>query len=117
MRPKTGMHEMDGNDPDRRVSPRSLSLNGVAFMIETLEGTAAHILENAQAGRSLGPVRLVNTHTLANAGQDQDYARLLSADGLNVPDGTPLRWALSRRAHIPIPPLRGPDLFREVLKQ
>jgi N-acetylglucosaminyldiphosphoundecaprenol N-acetyl-beta-D-mannosaminyltransferase len=104
------VHDSDENTWD---------LDGVRIFAAGLAHAASVILGLAEAPlkERLGtPVRLVNTYTFSLARKDADYRSLITGPGLNLPDGTPIRWLSKldgRRLHM----VRGPSLFLEVLRR
>lgn len=57
-------------------------------------------------------VHLVNAYTLALADGDDAYAKLLSEESINLPDGRPLAIISKLIGHVPpLNQIRGPDLF------
>lgn len=93
----------------------AISLRGVAFETVPLVALADELARRAMDDSPPAPVRLVNTNSLASAGASAEYNELLHGPGINVPDGTPLRWLLSLLGRRRVPPMRGPDLFRMTL--
>ncbi len=60
-----------------------------------LDGAATKVVQAALQGRQLS-VHLCNAYVLALASRDPAYARLLARGDLNLADGAPLAWFVSR---------------------
>ena len=77
------------------------------------------ILHKDLSGQSGIPIRLVNTFSLGLATLDLEYLRLLSGNGVNLPDGKPpvVFNNLFRRKKLKSEQIRGIDLLNSVLSQ
>ena len=80
----------------------------------TPAGAVARLLSAVREKASLS-VHLCNAFTLALAQRDSDFAALLNAGDINLPDGVPVawfgRWVTGGRVAGPVP---GPSLMRGV---
>lgn len=60
-------------------------------------------------------IHLINAYTVALADRDPSYAKVLSNDSINFPDGKPLSWVSRiRRDKHPLSQVRGHQLFQDV---
>lgn len=77
---------------------------------------AHHICSMAEADRDTGAhIHLCNAYTVALADKDQNFARTLSNESINLPDGKPVSWVSRiRRDDVPLKQVRGPQLFLDV---
>lgn len=96
--------------------PEKVQVGKVPFVRSTLSQAVSFVLLAAQTRRPL-PIRLSNAYCVALASKDAAYQELLSGDGVNFADGTPVVWAMRRKVDDPssIGRVRGPSLFRETL--
>jgi N-acetylglucosaminyldiphosphoundecaprenol N-acetyl-beta-D-mannosaminyltransferase len=74
------------------------------------------------AGRAPVPWRLINSYNISLMRSDPAYAATLRGDGVNLPDGKPVAWALKwlgRRSGAATAPaqVRGPALFCRALDE
>lgn len=92
----------------------SVCVGRLRFEVTSLELARAQIL-NMSRERSPVNVRLANAYNVALAERDPAYAKLM-AEGANLPDGSPVVWAMRLRINgRSARRVRGPSLFREVL--
>ncbi|MDD9205619.1 WecB/TagA/CpsF family glycosyltransferase, partial [Georgenia sp. 10Sc9-8] len=92
----------------------------VPFLASTLDGAAEQLVKYALSNRrnQVGlPVRLANAYSLACASQDAGYLDLLQGPGVNLPDGTPVAWAMGVLGDAPAEKVRGASFFRTVLQR
>lgn len=84
-----------------------------------LEEITKWIVSKDLSGQSGIPIRLVNTFSLGLAALDLNYFRLLSGNGINLPDGKPpvIFNNLFRRKKPKSEQIRGIDLLNSVLTQ
>lgn len=94
-------------------------VGGVPFRITDFQGAVAWVLSLAASTPRALNVRFLNAWNVALAHRDAGYRTLLVGRGVNLPDGTPVAWLLTRRdaAGRPADQIRGPSLFREVMRQ
>ena len=96
-------------------------LAGMDFPHLDLDAAAQALLSPAGRAAAL-PWRLVNTFNISLIRSDADYAATLRREGVNLPDGKPVAWALgwlgrrSGSATVPAQ-VRGPALFCKVLDE
>ena len=102
------------SDPLRLTGLRNVELAGTSFATGSLHDVADELIAAAVEGRGTS-VRLVNTNSLGLARSHSGYEEVLTGAGINLPDGTPVRWLLRLKSGAAVPPLRGPDVFRAVL--
>jgi N-acetylglucosaminyldiphosphoundecaprenol N-acetyl-beta-D-mannosaminyltransferase len=86
-----------------------------------LEGATEALLHSANRQCAL-PWRLVNTFNISLLRSDPSYATTLRGEGVNLPDGKPVAWALrwlGRRSGSSTAPaqVRGPSLFCRALDE
>src|SRR4051812_23971769 len=101
------------------IADATTRLAGMDFPHLDLEG-AAHALLSPLGRKTALPWRLVNTFNISLLRSDHDYAATLRGEGINLPDGKPVAWALrwlGRRAGARTAPahVRGPAFFGTVL--
>ena len=92
----------------------------VPFLASTLDAAAEQLVDHALSNRCrrVGlPVRLANAYSLACASQDAGYLSLLQGPGVNLPDGTPVAWAMRLLGEAPAEKVRGASFFRTVLER
>lgn len=95
-----------------------IDVGGVPFQVTTLEDACDWLLASAATPRRAGlNVRLANAYNVALASEDSGYKGLLTEQGVNFPDGTPVVW-LMRLRHGQRRPgrVRGPSLFTLALR-
>lgn len=97
----------------------TVRVGSVPFSVASLDETVDWLLRVAGPQRLSLNVRLANAYNVALADSDPSYRALLSNQGVNFPDGTPVVWAmnarrskLSRASHV-----RGPSLFAETMRR
>ena len=118
--------EVEGEALNAVPEPRSERLHGADFEVVDVGGipftvadpqrTVRWIVDLAMSRRGGINVRFANAWNVALASDDPTYKRLLlQPDCVNFPDGTPVVWFMraTRRASRRV---RGPSIFREVLK-
>lgn len=93
-------------------------VGGVPFQVATLEDACDWLLTCAiPRGAGLN-VRLANAYNVALASNDSDYKELLTREGVNFPDGTPVVWFMRLRGGKQRPSrVRGPSLFPLTLRE
>jgi N-acetylglucosaminyldiphosphoundecaprenol N-acetyl-beta-D-mannosaminyltransferase len=57
----------------------------------------------------------VNASSVVQASRDPAFMQALRCSDMNLPDGTPVAWAVSWLGHVHQPRLPGPDMMLEVL--
>lgn len=62
-------------------------------------------------------VHLCNAYTLSLAARDAEYSQVLRRGTLNLPDGTPVVWAMNRDGAGLPGPVRGPRLMLDVMRE
>lgn len=93
-----------------------VTVAGVPFHATTLEGASDWLLEAAAGRRWCPNVRLANAYNVALAQNDAKYSSLLSDEGVNLPDGTPIVWFMNlHNRNNRAGRVRGPSLFRLTL--
>lgn len=94
------------------------SVGGVTFVRADVKQTSRWIIEELARGKAGINVRLANAYNVALASKSQSYAAVLGdARGVNLPDGSPIAWALRLRRSAPrARQVRGPSLFRSTLE-
>lgn len=96
----------------------TLTVNEIPFVVTDLDSAVAQIVANRipRQGRS---IRLANAYSVALTSQDLEYKDLMTHQGVNLPDGTPVYWAMrnqARRSSVSPPgAVRGPTLFVRTL--
>ncbi|NKS33698.1 WecB/TagA/CpsF family glycosyltransferase [Rhodococcus hoagii] len=87
----------------------------VPFLATGRREAAALVIDLAV--RRVGiPIRLSNAYCVALAAEDPRYEAILSSPGINLPDGTPVAWAMRRVAKAKSArTVRGPSLFSDVM--
>lgn len=96
-----------------------IDVGGVPFHVATLADACDWLLTSASIQRCTGlNVRLANAYNVALASNDPDYRDLLTAEGMNFPDGTPVVWFMRfRRGKQQPRRVRGPSLFTLALRE
>lgn len=94
-------------------------VGGVPFQVTSLQRTAEWVLSLATGPRRALNVRFLNAWNVALAHRDAEYRLLLTRQGVNFPDGSPVVWLLRLRdaAGRSAARIRGPSLFGEVMRQ
>jgi N-acetylglucosaminyldiphosphoundecaprenol N-acetyl-beta-D-mannosaminyltransferase len=94
-------------------------VGGVPFRITDFQGAVEWVLALAAGTPRALNVRFLNAWNVALAHRDSGYRSLLVDRGINLPDGMPVAWLLQRRGPTgrPADRIRGPSLFREVMRQ
>lgn len=97
--------------PQRHFVSREVA--GVPFAVASLDEAVEWLITEAAPNRLPVNVRLANAYNVALAAGDASYRKLLSAHGVNFPDGTPVVWAMNRGrgARSRAGRVRGPSLF------
>lgn len=91
---------------------------GVPFHATSLEDAAESILKMASERSAYPNVRLANAYNVALAKEDPSYGALLTQEGVNLPDGTPVVWFMNlRNRGARAGRVRGPSLFPLVLRK
>ena len=99
------------------VSRQSVAVGGVAFVPCSLTEATTWLVHVAAARRIAVNVRLANAYNVALATKDRHYRQLLTDEGVNFPDGTPVVWFMRRKSHGSIPmQVRGPSFFSDALE-
>lgn len=101
-------------------APSAVRVGGITFEISRLEEASHWLVEFAltQEGKGVA-VRLANAYCVALASSNKSYGELLAdRTAVNFPDGLPI-VAVMRALSLSATPrrVRGPSLFREVLKE
>lgn len=93
-------------------------VGGIPFQVATLEDACDWLLTSAIPLRTGLNVRLANAYNVALASHDSRYKRVLTGDGVNFPDGTPVVWFMRLRSGKQRPGrVRGPSLFALTLRE
>jgi N-acetylglucosaminyldiphosphoundecaprenol N-acetyl-beta-D-mannosaminyltransferase len=95
-------------------TPSSENLLTIAFAIATPRQARERLIDMARRRQSIH-VHLLNAYSVVLAHEDARLMSLLN-EGLNYPDGTPLRW-LSKLRGGKLHLVRGPTLFEAVLDE
>ena len=95
-------------------TPSSENLVALAFAVATPRQATERLIDMARRRQSIH-VHLLNAYSVVLAHEDARLMRLLN-QGLNYPDGTPLRW-LSKLRGGELHLVRGPTLFEAVLDE
>jgi N-acetylglucosaminyldiphosphoundecaprenol N-acetyl-beta-D-mannosaminyltransferase len=106
---------MKDTTPNEVVSGQ---FSGVTIRMTDLAHACDQLISKALSVGSPETYRLINAYNLALADVEPNYHHLLTNDGINLPDGRPLAFALrllNRSPHFK--QVRGPSLFRECLGQ
>jgi len=92
--------------------------SGTSIKKTNLMDASNEVIGKALSAERPETYRLINAYNLALADVDQNYQRLLSGAGVNLPDGRPLAFILRLLNRSPdFEQVRGPSLFRECLDQ
>ena len=97
--------------------PRPLAhvdVEGVPFRPMTRSGFLAWLDERIAAGGGAYACA-VNASSVVQASRDPAFMQALRCSDMNLPDGTPVAWAVSWLAHVRQPRLPGPDMMLEVM--
>lgn len=102
---------------ERQQFERTL-VGTVPFEVTNLQSAIDYVVNEALA-RTPVPVRLANAYCVAVASKDLKYRGLLSGEGVNFPDGTPVVWAMRGNSRLGSRPgrVRGPSLFVNTIDQ
>lgn len=90
---------------------------GVPFGVTNLTEAVEWLLATAATRKGIA-VRLANAYCIALSSKDVDYRRILTGEGVNLPDGTPVVWALRRKrldGDLRAQRVRGPSFFVSAL--
>lgn len=94
---------------------------GVPFQVTNLLDAVDWVVNVAAIQHRPVNVRLANAWNVALAHDDADYRELLTAHGINLPDGSPVIWFMNWQRHrarsTPAGRVRGPSLFTQVMEQ
>jgi len=92
---------------------------GIPFQVLNLDEAVHWTLDTAAKEHLAVNVRLGNAWTVALAHDNASYFRLLTEQGVNFPDGTPVVWFMNvGRPGVPrAGQVRGPSFFGRVLKE
>lgn len=99
----------------------TVSVGGVPFAISNLPRAVQWLLDTAQSDAPGLSVRLANSYCVALAGKDARYLQLLTASGVNFPDGAPIAAVMRSMPGLAEPArktagrVRGPSFFEETL--
>lgn len=94
------------------------NVGGVPFLVSSPDEASDWLISVAAVERIPVNVRLANAYNVALASKDSAYRRLLTDQGMNFPDGTPVVWFMNmsrsaRRAER----VRGPSLFIRTIRE
>lgn len=95
-----------------------VSVGGIPFVVSSTSEAARWLIDDAAVNHTAINVRLANAYNVALAREDPDYRSLLSDQGLNFPDGTPIVWFMRYFRHRSTHPqrVRGHSLFLETMR-
>lgn len=97
---------------------RTARVGGIPFKVTTLELASDWLLRVAIPSRVGVSVRLANAYNVALANSDHLYRTLLTDEGVNFPDGTPVVWSMKiQHEGKHASRVRGPSLFSMVLQE
>jgi N-acetylglucosaminyldiphosphoundecaprenol N-acetyl-beta-D-mannosaminyltransferase len=105
--------------PGIHAWPEPIKVGGVPFVPAHPVTVSEWLLHIAAPNRIPVNVRLANAYNVALANRDADYLELLSTQGINFPDGTPVVWAMRLRywgISSNARRVRGPSLFARTLE-
>lgn len=88
---------------------------GVPIDAHTVESAAQALVHAASSGKG-SRFHLCNAHVLSLADEDRDYARLLAAGDVNLPDGTPVVWTAHRLGLSEALRVPGTELFSTTVR-
>lgn len=88
---------------------------GVPFLESNLEEAANLVIEHAVSNET-STFHLVNAYSIAAASENAQYKKVLSESKTNFADGFPISF-LTKFSARPLSQVRGPDLFREVIRR
>jgi N-acetylglucosaminyldiphosphoundecaprenol N-acetyl-beta-D-mannosaminyltransferase len=95
-----------------------VDVSAIPIQLTTMDSAVKTLVANVSRGTGAQTVRPVNSYTLALAASDHAYRRILSGDGVNLPDGKPLTILLRLlEKHSSIEQVREPSFFAHVLEQ
>jgi N-acetylglucosaminyldiphosphoundecaprenol N-acetyl-beta-D-mannosaminyltransferase len=97
-----------------RHAPAQVNIEGVPFSPLTVASFLAWLDERVAENRG-AYVCAVNASCVVQASRDPAFMRALKCSDVNLPDGTPIAWAVSLLGHVRQPRLPGPDMMLEVL--
>lgn len=94
------------------------SVGGIVFVRADVEQVSRWLTRDLAFGGVGINLRLANAYNIALASKSSAYAAILADDrGINLPDGSPVAWALRiRRKRPSAEQVRGPSLFRASLE-
>lgn len=100
------------------LASRTVSVGRVPFQVSDVDTATKWLLTTAVPRREGVSVRLANAYNVALASKDPSYRTMLSASGVNLPDGTPIVWFMRLQRGDPRPRrVRGPSLFAQTLRE
>lgn len=115
---------MTGSDRPTSVSAygRTVRVADIPFIATTLEDAVSSVLDSLGKSEVLS-LRFANAYCVSEATRDGAYRSLLSSQGINFPDGTPVGWYMRRSlrgqghadAAMDCGPVRGPSFFELML--
>ena len=88
---------------------------GVPFFEANLDEAAKLVVEHAVNSRT-STFHLVNAYSIAAASENPEYKKVLTDSRTNFADGFPISL-LTKFSARPLSQVRGPDLFREVIRR
>ena len=91
------------------------SLRFQAMAISELESAISKEINSSESVQR-NCFRLLNAYCVALADTNEDYNRLVSKEGINLIDGTPLSWVLSAKYRSAVKSTRGPDVFEKIIE-
>lgn len=92
-----------------RTLPGAIVLNTYVHALQWSE--VLEVLGGWIGARESRFVCLCNVHSAVTAESDADYAQVLKAADLVLPDGMPIAWALRHEGYADQPRIGGPDLM------
>lgn len=95
---------------------RRVEVQGVPFRPLTLSGFLDW-LDHAVAARGGSYVCAVNASCVVQASRNAAFMDALRESDVNLPDGSPVAWAVSRLAHVHQARMAGPDTMLDVLRR
>jgi N-acetylglucosaminyldiphosphoundecaprenol N-acetyl-beta-D-mannosaminyltransferase len=98
----------------RSVGDRRIVVQGVPFRPLTVD-TFLTWLDAAVNEHAGAYVCAINASCVVQASRDPAFMRALRGSDVNLPDGTPVAWAVSWLGHVPQPRMPGPGMMLEVL--
>jgi N-acetylglucosaminyldiphosphoundecaprenol N-acetyl-beta-D-mannosaminyltransferase len=88
---------------------------GVPFLESNLEEAANLVIQHAMTNQT-STFHLVNAYSIAAASENAQYKKVLTESKTNFADGFPISL-LTKFSTRPLSQVRGPDLFREVIRR